>query len=36
MITMLTADIVSAGAKQDTPIIAKPPRKGISDRCRQP
>jgi hypothetical protein len=36
MMAMLTTDIVSAGAKQNTPIIAKPPRKGINDRYRQP
>jgi len=33
---MLAADIVSAGANHDTPIITKPPKKGTSDRCRQP
>ena len=33
---MLATDIVIAGVKQDTASIARPPRNGMSDRCRQP
>jgi len=36
MMAMLATDIVNAGTEQDTASIAKPPRKGINDRCRQP
>jgi hypothetical protein len=36
MMAMLNTDIVNAGARHDTAIIAKPPRKGISDLCLHP